>query len=1114
MKTKHLLSMLGILCILIPSVSYSQNANNCNTVANLGCGQSINSTTVGGGNDFTIADFNCHSSANQFNAEDKVYKISPTVTGTYEIRLSGLSKDLDIFLLRSSCSAGICIGKSTLSDNNNEKITANLKDDSTYYLVVDGYNAIQAGNFTLNLTCPQLDTCGQIETLVCGLVDTFSTLGKTSKYNKTNYDDCYQYNSSFSGGDIAFKYNHNANNPNAIVTIWGYNKDLDLFVLNSCSSSASCVKKAINRDYNTEYVDFTGLPYGNYYIVVDGYEASQVSQFKISVSCQKVCRDDSLFTKMDCDQTINGSTKNGKNNFSKYSIDEYYGFTGPEMYYSFRAPAADTYDIELWGFSNDLELFVLSRLNCKNNPTAIAKSTHTPGKPEWVRIVLKKDELIYIVVDGSLGSASNFSLKVNCPKPAPKLMYTISEEICDAKNKTVQIPVKVKNFKNVISFSMTIQSDNPAAVQLKKINSNVLNTISYNVFEDNKTITITYLANAMTTLADNTTAFTIEAILAGNVGQSSLIKIVNQPTPIKTAVVVDNQNVLAEVLTDNGSACINAPDPLAKLIFDIDDADCDFKSKSIVLPVKVRNFNKIRSFSMTVTADNASIFRIDTIMSPLNVSFSTFQFTAGKTFTLQMLNNTGLTLADGSIAFNVHGTLVGNPGQSTKVSIISNPTAIQAISLIDDQNAVVPVEVIDGSACIKEGSLIKLAGKVKERDNDGIKSVKVKLSGSATDEVTTTVTGLYEFDALLSTGNYSITAMRNDNAKNGIDILDLALLQDHIINRTVLTDPYKIVAADVYKDGVIDILDLAELQDLIIARITVYRNNTSWIFIPSDEIMTVAKALNRTYRTNYSIPANSASASNLDFFGIKVGDVDQNANGQNIALIESRGTGNFTLTLPSMKAKKEQLIYVPVILEKFEDVRVFQFSVKWDHTKLEYLKSESFNAELAGFNETNIRYNEDQAGVLNSLWLNTDNKSLASYSTLFNMVFKVKASEGDNIDLRLNEVKAMEVAGQIQATYTDGKITISDISTKIKNAAYTDMAIKLFPNPASDFIHISAPNTFDILEITNINGARQSLNYKSKTNYKLDMSSFPAGVYLLKTVSDGVVHTHKLVLSK
>ena len=178
--------------------------------------------------------------------------------------------------------------------------------------------------------------------------------------------------------------------------------------------------------------------------------------------------------------------------------------------------------------------------------------------------------------------------------------------------------------------------------------------------------------------------------------------------------------------------------------------------------------------------------------------------------------------------------------------------------------------------------------------------------------------------------------MRNDNAKNGIDILDLALLQDHIINRTVLTDPYKIVAADVYKDGAIDILDLAELQDLIIARITAYRNNTSWIFIPSDEIMTVAKALNRTYRTNYSIPANSASASNLDFFGIKVGDIDQNANGQNIAFLESRGTGNFNLTLPSMKAKSEQLIYVPVLLEKFEDGRVFQFTVKWDRTKLEY----------------------------------------------------------------------------------------------------------------------------------------------------------------------------------
>ncbi len=1106
--------MAGILCILIPFVANSQTANNCNTVANLNCGQTINSSTAGGVNDFTIADFNCHSSGNLFNAEDKVYKITPAVTGNYEIKLTGLSKDLDLFLLRSSCTNGLCIGKSTLPDNNNEKITANLKDDSTYYLVVDGYAASQVGSFTLSLTCPEVDSCGEIETLVCGLVDTFTTVGKSSKYNKTNYNECHQYNSSFSGGDIAFKYNHNANSPNAIVTIWGYNKDLDLFLLNTCTASASCVKKAINRDYNTEYIDFTGLPFGNYYIVVDGYEASQVSQFKISVSCQKVCRDDSLFTTLDCDQTINGSTKNGKNNFSKYSIDEYYGFTGPEMVYSFRAPAEDTYDIELWGFSTDLELFVLSRLNCKNNPVTIAKSIHIPGKPELIRIGLKKDELIYIIVDGSLGSASSFNLKINCPKPAPKVMYTISEEICDAKNKTIQIPVKVKNFKNVISFSMTIQSDNPAAVQIKKINSNVLNTISYNVFEVNKTITITYLANAMTTLADNTTAFTIEALLVGNIGQSSLIKIVNQPTPIKTAVVADNQNVLAEVFTDNGSACINAPDPLAKLIFDIDNADCDFKSTSIVLPVKVRNFNKIRSFSMTVSVDSEAIFRIDTIQSPLNVNFSTFQFTPGKTFTLQMLNNNGLTLADGSIALNIHGTLVGNPGQSAKISIISNPTAIQAISLIDNQNIVVPVEVVEGSACIKHGSLINLAGKIKDRDSDGIKSVKVKLSGSSTDEVITNVTGVYEFNPLLSTGNYSIAAMRNDNAKNGIDIVDLALLQDHIINRTVLTDPYKIVAADVYKDGAIDILDLAELQDLIIARITAYRNNTSWIFIPSDENMTVSKALNRTYRTNYTIPANSPSTSNLDFFGIKVGDIDQNANGQNLALLESRNTGNFKMKLPGMQAKTNQLIYVPVTLEKFDKVRVFQFSISWDHTKLEYLKSESFNPELAGFNENNILYKENQPGRLNSLWLNTHNSSLHANSALFIMVFKVKGNIGEQIDLLVNEVKAMEVEGQINTSYQDGKITVSDFYTRNRNRSSSLVSLKVFPNPATDFINISAPIAFDLIDITDVKGAKHSMNFKSKNNYRLDMSTFSSGVYFLKTVSGGVVQTHKLVLSK
>ena len=156
----------------------------------------------------------------------------------------------------------------------------NLTEGNNYYLAVDGYDTSQVGPFTLTLSCPVTEPCEAFLTeLVCGNIDTASTVGQSNKYTKTNYSSCQNYNQSFNGGDIAFKYKHTAANPNAIVTIWGYSKDLDLFIVNSCGSSAKCVRQAINKQQSLERISFSGLEYGDYFIVVDGYDTNQVSKF-------------------------------------------------------------------------------------------------------------------------------------------------------------------------------------------------------------------------------------------------------------------------------------------------------------------------------------------------------------------------------------------------------------------------------------------------------------------------------------------------------------------------------------------------------------------------------------------------------------------------------------------------------------------------------------------------------------------------------------------------------------------------------------------------------------------------------------------------------------------
>jgi len=1374
---------LWMFFFLAPPMSISQSGNNCNTVANLPCGQTISGTTVGGGNDFTIADYTCYASNNSFNAEDKVYKIMPAITGLHEITLSGLSKDLDLFLFSNSCTAGTCIGKSTLSLTSNDKININLTAGASYYLVVDGYTTSQAGTFQLFLSCPLPPVCASdITELNCGEIDSFTTAGRPSQYSKPNFTSCMAINNStFSAGDKVFKYNHVSSSPNAVLSIWGYSKDLDLFVFNSCYTNATCIKAAKNKQDKQEFIDFTGLPYGDYYIVVDGYDTAQVSSFLISVNCQQICMSQGISTAISCDQTISGTTAGGRYIFSKYSCNLSYEFTGPEKYYSFKAPSTDTFRIDLFGFNNDLELFITEPFNCKTNPICKKSSLHASGQPESVRIALSKDDSIYIVIDGSLGDRGSFQLKVTCPdagrcsqaevitcggrynrstlnsgnqftkadyihchhtgssfngndklfkyshtsanknaraviwgfdtdldlfllnscdtnatcvdrsvssvkkyevidftglpygdyyivvdgynssqndnfsisvscqyvcsenliesiacntpvqsntsgsinrfskyscfnesqftgkekyyrfkavqtgehiidltgfsndlelfvvdnihcvyNPVCRaksinspgqdeqikinlqqneiidiivdgalgaegpfilkvscpvvmpILFDVSDSICDVPGKTVQIPVKIKNFKNVTSFSMTVKSGDPNIVQIKSISSNTLTVVSHFVNEVNKTIAITFLGANPATLADGANAFLIEAVLSGNAGQSALIKIVDSPTVIKVVVTENNQNILYPVEILYGSICILTPSPPAILKFDVEDTVCDTNGKNIQIPVRVTGFKNIRSFSMTITVDSTSILQINNISSPLS-GLTFFEAIAKKTFALQMLSNTGITLADGSIAYNINATLVGNPGQTANISIISVPTAIQGIAFENNQNINVPVEVMGGSACIHPASLVSLSGKVLDRQNAGIKSAQVKLRGTDSIDVETPDSGIFNFDHVGAAGNYTLSVMKNTNARNGIDLLDLTLLQDHIITRTIITDPYKLLAADINQDGSIDILDLAELQDLIITRINVFTNNTSWVFIPTNDSLTATKVFNKTYQKIRTINTPATDQTNLDFYGVKIGDINQSANPQSLINneekltfdIKQRSIGNLALILPSMTVKKDQTIYVPLILEKFTAVRVFQLMINWDPSKLEYIHTESFNHQLSGFNETNIVYTNQNPGVINCLWLNAGNNNLPESTNLFVMVFKVKAPVGDAFHIEFKEVKAMGVSGSIHSVkFTGSKITVSDVSTAFKQADNKDVLIKIYPNPASQYITLSSESLFDVKELIDSKGVAHPMTCKSRSNYTIDLQSYPSGVYFLKTIRDQRTRVDKFILNK
>jgi PKD repeat protein len=120
----------------------------CATAKEIICGQAISSTNADGDN--KVVGPYCGRHCN-YTGKEKIYTFTVSHTGTYTVKLSGLTADLDMFLM-NACSRNACESISGQPSNTTETITALLTPD-TYYIVIDGYKGATSP-YTLNLTCP------------------------------------------------------------------------------------------------------------------------------------------------------------------------------------------------------------------------------------------------------------------------------------------------------------------------------------------------------------------------------------------------------------------------------------------------------------------------------------------------------------------------------------------------------------------------------------------------------------------------------------------------------------------------------------------------------------------------------------------------------------------------------------------------------------------------------------------------------------------------------------------------------------------------------------------------------------------------------------------------
>ncbi|MDN3666816.1 T9SS type A sorting domain-containing protein [Algibacter miyuki] len=132
-------------------------------------------------------------------------------------------------------------------------------------------------------------------------------------------------------------------------------------------------------------------------------------------------------------------------------------------------------------------------------------------------------------------------------------------------------------------------------------------------------------------------------------------------------------------------------------------------------------------------------------------------------------------------------------------------------------------------------------------------------------------------------------------------------------------------------------------------------------------------------------------------------------------------------------------------------------------------------------------------------------------------IFKGGSGDGATSKLSANSL----LSGLLTALYNGGHgdgFSVEDITTTFISLGLVEELVKLevllYPNPASDLVHLKAENNTEISNIQLYDVTGKNINIKLSKNNTLNVSSLSEGVYLLNIISVNNKITKKLIIKR
>ncbi len=241
--------------------------------------------------------------------------------------------------------------------------------------------------------------------------------------------------------------------------------------------------------------------------------------------------------------------------------------------------------------------------------------------------------------------------------------------------------------------------------------------------------------------------------------------------------------------------------------------------------------------------------------------------------------------------------------------------------------------VQDNLGVCNTSNMANLSGEVFTASGDMIEEVKVAMRDQ---ERITEKDGQYAFMSNPMYESYTIAASKGGDHMNGVTALDLVLIQKHILGLQKIVAEDKRVAADINNDGEISAIDLVMLRRLILNQDDHFPDQRSWRFIAAQEFEVGRVGPLWPYKEYQYIDTLIYHQFNLDFLGIKVGDVSGDAVLKNRN--KSRPTRMLNIDLTKVENVQNKL-RIPIYVDQAQTMEAIQLTLHHDGLILESIES-------------------------------------------------------------------------------------------------------------------------------------------------------------------------------